>query len=184
MVDYLTPERCALLVIDLQERLLPVIENRDRVEKKSKILIKAARSLQMPVIATTQYAARIGAIVPEIAKELGQLTPVDKMEFSCFNNEEFCHEIASLPKSIDTFVVCGVEAHICVYQTVLGGVIAGYHMWVTTDAVSSRTAFNYENGLERIKEIGGVPASSELIIYELLGKAGSRAFKELLPFLK
>lgn len=183
-LDYLSPKQCALLVVDIQERLMPVIDNKDEVVKKSVLLIKMARTLQIPIIATTQYGARIGALLPEITTELGDVSPVDKMEFSCFANENFRQVIKKLPYEVDTLLVCGVETHICIYQTVLGGLKDGYKMWIPADAVSSRSPHNYSSGLERISEIGGTIANTELIIYELLGKAGTQEFKELLPFLK
>jgi nicotinamidase-related amidase len=183
-LNYLDPKQCALLVVDIQERLMPVIDGRERVVKNSRLLIKTARSLHIPIIATTQSAARIGNLLPEISAELPDLTPVDKMEFSCFANTAFQARLRGLPQGIDKLIVCGVEAHICIYQTVLGGLIGGYKMWVPADAVSARTEHNYRTGLERIRDIGGSVANSELIIYELLGKAGTPEFKGLLPFLK
>lgn len=183
-LNYLTPKQCALLVVDIQERLMPVISEKATVVKNSQLLIKTARSLQIPILATTQYAARIGALLPEITAELGGVTPSDKMEFSCFANEGFKQVVRGLPSDIDTFIVCGVETHICIYQTVLGGLMDGRQMWVPSDAVSSRTEHNYRSGLEKIRDIGGVIANTEMVIYELLGKAGTPEFKELLPFLK
>ena len=184
LLNSLSAARCALLVVDIQERLMPVIEKSEQVEKNSKTLIKAARTLQMPVVASTQYALRIGEILPGIQAELGEVVSIDKMEFNCFANENFRDALHSLPKEIDTFVICGVETHICIYQTVLGGLMAGFNMWVASDAVSSRNSFNYRDGLARIEKIGGVVGSSELIIYELLTKAGTPEFKALLPSLK
>lgn len=183
-LNFLDPKQCALLVVDIQERLMPVIEGRDRVVKNSQLLIKTARSLHMPIIATTQYAARIGPLLQQITEELGDIVPVDKMEFGCFANDNFKKAIQGLSPEITTFLVCGVETHICIYQTVLGGLISGYKMLVSSDSVSSRTGHNYSNGLDRIREVGGTVASTEMIIYELLGKAGTPEFKALLPFLK
>ena len=181
---YLGPSQCALLVVDPQERLMPVIEGHDRVIKNSVLLLKAARVMKMPVLATTQYAARIGELVPEIKAELGGITPIDKMEFGGFNNQAVRKVVGRLPSAIDTLIFCGVETHICIYQTVIGAITTGFSAWVAADAVSSRSRHNHRNGLSRIREIGGVVASTELIIYELLHKAGSQEFKELLPHLK
>ena len=172
------------MVVDMQERLMPVIDGKDRVVKNSVLLIKTAKILNIPIIATTQYVAKIGKLLPEITSELGALSPTDKMEFSCFNNHELQKVIADLDNSIDTLIVCGVETHICIYQTVLGALINDFHVWVPADAVSSRTKGNYQTGLDRIREIGGIIANTELIIYELLQKAGTPEFKQLLPFLK
>ncbi len=182
-LNYLSPKKCALLVVDVQERLMPVISEKEQVLKNSILLIKTARTLQIPVIATTQYVARIGELLPGIMEELED-TPLDKMEFGCFANENIHAAVAALPGEIDSLIVCGVETHICIYQTVLGGLMEGYKVWVPADGVSSRSPLNYHTGLERIKEIGGIVGNTELIIYELLGKAGTPEFKELLPYLK
>lgn len=184
LLRYLEPKRTALLVVDIQDRLMRVIDGCSQVVKNSVLLIKAAKALEIPLIATTQYAEKIGALLPEITDELGDIVTHNKMEFSCFNNNKIKALVSALPQQIDTLILCGVETHICIYQTALGALIDGYHVWVPADAVSSRTPQNYQTGLARIKEIGGHVANTELIIYELLQKAGTPQFKALLPFLK
>lgn len=181
---HLDAAKCGLMVVDIQERLMPVIHERERVLRNSVLLIKTARELAMPIIATTQYASRIGALLPEIMAELGDVVVRDKTEFDCFGNAGIKEAARAVGNGIDTLILCGVEAHICVYQTVVGGLADGYRIWVGSDAVSSRTPANHANGLDRIREIGGTVASTEMIIYDLLGRAGTPAFKNLLPFLK
>lgn len=183
-LKYLAPSRCALMIVDIQERLMPVIDGRDQVVKNAVLLLKAARAMRIPVLATTQNVARIGALLPEITAELGGLAPVDKMEFGAFNNQQFQKATDHLSEEVNTLILCGVETHICVYQTAIGAIRAGYRVWVPADAVSSRSPHNHATGLERIRDIGGVVANSELVIYELLHQAGTPEFKELLPFLK
>jgi nicotinamidase-related amidase len=173
-----------LLVVDIQERMMQAIPARDEVVKNTVLLMKAAGLFQMPVLATTQYAARIGALLPEIQAELGGAVPLDKLEFGCFDNPAVAEAAKRLPREINTLVVCGVETHICIYQTVLSGLLQGYRMWVPADAVASRAEKNYQTGLSRISEIGGVVANTEMIIYEWLHKAGTPAFKAILPFIK
>nr|MBF0222058.1 isochorismatase family protein [Desulfobulbaceae bacterium] len=172
------------MVVDIQDRLMRVINEKERVTKNSVLLIKTAKTLDIPIIPTTQYAEKIGPLLPEITEELGSLPITDKMEFSCFNSQEVKKVVNTLANGVDTLIVCGVETHICIYQTVLGALINDFHVWVPADAVSSRTKENYETGLSRIREIGGIIANTELIIYELLQKAGTPEFKKLLPFLK
>ncbi len=181
---HLNPADCALLVVDIQENLMKVISGREEVARNSALLIKAAKTLDIPVVATTQYAARIGDFVTEVKAELAGITPLDKLEFGCFNNQPFCEQIRSLTGEVNTLVVCGVETHICIYQTVLGARLAGYRVWVPADAVSSRTRKNYKTGLARLREIGAVVANSEMIIYDWLRQAGTPPFKALLPALK
>ncbi len=179
----LTPKNCGLLVVDIQERMMRVIPAKDEVVRNAVLLLKTARQLQMPVVATTQYVARIGELLPEITAEMVDDTPLDKLEFGCFYNPEIADHLAGY-SAVKSWIVCGVETHICIYQTVQGGLQRDYEMWVPADAVYSRVEKNYQTGLTRISEIGGVVANTEMIIYELLHKAGTADFKALLPFLK
>lgn len=183
-LSHLQPGQCALLVVDIQQRLMPVIHEANRVCRNSVLLIKAAKCLSMPILATTQYMARIGALLPEIATELGAVRPLDKLEFDFFANPAVFQEVRALPAPVDTLIVCGVESHICIYQTVLGGLAHGYRFWVAGDAVSSRLPSNHQTGLQRMREMGAIVGSTEMIIYDLLQRAGTPAFKKLLPFLK
>jgi len=183
-LKYLSPSSSAFMIVDIQDRLMPVIEGREQVVKNAALLLKAAKVMKMPVLATTQYVARIGELLPEIKAELDGIRPVDKMEFGGFNNKDVKRAVDHLPREVDTLIIFGVETHICIYQTVIGALMAGYKVWVPADAVSSRTRHNHRTGLNRIREIGGVVANTELIIYELLHKAGTEEFKALLPFLK
>lgn len=180
----LTPSRCALLIVDIQERLMPVIAGREQVVNNAALLIKAANTLHIPVLATTQYKARIGELLPEIMAEIGAAPTIDKMEFGGFHNPRIAKAVADLPREVDTLIIAGVETHICVYQTTMGAIQAGYAAWVPADAVSSRARANHRTGLNRIREIGGIVVNTELIIYELLHMAGTPEFKALLPFLK
>jgi nicotinamidase-related amidase len=181
---HLRPESCALMVVDIQERLMPAINSREEMTRNSALLMKAAEVMKIPIVATTQYAAKIGELLPAIRAELGDVVPLDKMQFDCFANQIIKERIKKLPREINTLIICGVETHICIYQTVLGALQAGYRVWVPADAVSSRAVSNYETGLARIKDLGATVGNTEMIIYELLHRAGTPEFKELLPFLK
>jgi len=184
-LEFLNPKHCALMVVDIQDRLMRVISGQDAVLRNSVLLLKTAKTLDLPIVATTQYVARIGELLPEIMAELGEaVSPMDKLEFGCFNNPTIARAVSELPREIDTLIVCGVETHICVYQTVLGALRLGYKVWVPEDAVSSRAEGNWRSGLARLREIGAVVANTELVIYELLRQAGTPEFKALLPFLK
>ncbi len=183
-LSHLSPGRSALLVVDIQENLMRFIDGRDEVVRNAALLVKAATILGVPVIATTQYVARIGPLLSEVTAELGAVTPLDKLEFDCFGNAAVAQAVRETAPAADTLVVCGVETHICIYQTVLGARAAGYRVWVPADAVSSRAARNRETGLARISGIGGVVANTEMIIYDWLGRAGTPEFKALLPFIK
>ncbi len=182
-IGHLEPQKCGLLIVDIQDRMMRVIPETEQVVRNAVLLLKTAKSLGMPVVATTQYVARIGPLLDEVATEMAGVVPIDKLEFGCFYNAAARARLQSFP-DITTWICCGVETHICMYQTVLGGLDCGYSMWIPADAVYSRTQLNYETGLERIREIGGVVGNTEMIIYELLHRAGTPEFKELLPFLK
>jgi len=182
-IKRMTPGKTGLLVVDIQERMMRVIHGKDEVVRNTVLLLKTAQVLNMPIVATTQYVARIGELLPEISAEMPDMTALDKLEFDCFSNPDIREKIGA-HKEIDTWIACGVETHICMYQTVCGGLNQGYTMWVPADAVSSRTPKNYETGLERIRHIGGAVGNTEMIIYELLRRAGTPEFKSLLPFLK
>ncbi len=180
----LDPERCALVVIDIQEKLLPPIFQKAQLVKNSQLLIRLAGILRLPALVTTQYAKGLGNTVPEIASLLPESAAIDKQMFSCFGSDAFCSLLKRLPGNRNTVLLCGMESHICVTQTALGALREGYIVHVASDAVSSRTEWNWKIGLERMRAAGAVISSTEMIIYELLRSSGSPAFKELLPHLK
>lgn len=174
---------CVLVVVDIQENLLVRVQEKDRLVRNSQLLIRLANILSLPVVVTTQYSKGLGPTVPAILSLLPDITPVDKMEFGCFGNGEFCSAISVLAGR-DTLLLCGMETHICVMQTALGALNQGQNVHVAADAVSSRTELNWKLGLGRMREAGAVISSTEMMIYELLGKSGSPAFKEILQYLK
>ena len=179
----LRAEDCVLGVIDIQERLLPPIFEKERLVRNSQLLIRLANILSLPVVLSTQYSKGLGKTIPEIASLLPNVKAVDKLEFGCFGNGEFCSAIGVL-SGRGTLLLCGMEAHICVMQTALGALNQGLTVHVAADAVSSRTELNWKLGLERMKEAGAVVSSAEMMIYELLSKSGSAEFKEMLQYLK
>ena len=177
-------EHCALLVIDIQEKLLPPIFQKDDLVRNSQLLIRAAGILKIPALISTQYAKGLGGTVPEIASLLPEVEAVDKTMFSCFGSEVFCSLLKRLPGQRNTLLLCGMESHICVTQTALAALREGYLVHVASDAVSSRTEWNWKSGLERMRAAGAVISSTEMMIYELMRASSSTAFKELLPYLK
>src|SRR6202163_2313759 len=180
----LEPEQCALIVVDMQEKLLPPIWEKDRLVKNVQLLIRLAGILKIPALVTTQYAKGLGNTVPSIASLLPDNPPIDKLMFSCFGSDAFCSMLKRLPGHRTTVLLCGMEAHICVMQTALGALREGYLVHVASDAVSSRTELNWRIGLERVRAAGAILSSAEMTLYELLRSSGAPAFKELLPYLK
>jgi nicotinamidase-related amidase len=180
----LDAEQCALVVVDVQEKLLPPIFQKDQLLRNTKLLIRAARILKIPALVSTQYAKGLGGTVPEIASLLPETEPIDKQLFSCFGSDVFCTLLKRLPGNRNTLLLCGMETHICVMQTALAALGEGYLVHVASDAVSSRAEWNWKVGLDRMRASGAVISSTEMMIYELVRSSGSPAFKELLPHLK
>ncbi len=180
----LDADGCALLVIDIQERLLPPIFNKDLLVKNAQLLIRLARILSVPILLSTQYNKGLGVTIPAIASLLEDVRPVDKLEFSCFGSNLFQSALKSLPGRRNTVLLCGMETHICVMQTAVGALNAGYLVHVASDAVGSRSESNWGVGLNRMRAAGAVISSTEMIIYELLRCSGTEQFKQLLPYLK
>ena len=106
------------------------------------------------------------------------------MEFGCFGSDEFCSAVRLLPGNRNTLLLCGIESHICVTQTALGALNAGYLVHVTSDAVSSRAEWNWKIGLRRMEAAGAVISSTEMMLYELMRASGTPVFKEMLQYLK
>jgi len=183
-VRSLDSERCALAVIDIQQKLLPPIFQREQLVRNAQLLIRAAGILKVPTLVSTQYAKGLGSTIPEIASLLPQTEAVDKTLFSCFGSEAFCSLLKRLPGQRNTLLLCGMESHICVAQTALAALREGYIVHVASDAVSSRTEWNWKIGLDRMRQAGAVISSTEMMIYELMRSSSSAAFKELLPHLK
>jgi nicotinamidase-related amidase len=180
----LEAEHCALLVVDIQEKLLPPIFEKDQLVRNAKLLIRAAAVLKIPAMVTTQYSKGLGGTVPEIAALLPETEAIDKDRFSCFGSDSFCTSLKRLPGNRNTLLVCGMESHICVMQTALAALREGYLVHVASDAVGSRTEWNWKMGLDRMRAAGAVISSTEMMIYELMRSSSSPAFKEMLTHLK
>jgi nicotinamidase-related amidase len=180
----LQAEKCALIVVDIQEKLLPPIFEKERLIRNSQLLIRVAQSLKMPIVAARQYREGLGDIVPEISSLLDSAPRVDKLDFDCFGNQQFCDAVKSVPGNRNTLLLCGMESHICVTQTALGALDRGYLVHVASDAVSSRSEWNFKIGLQRMHDAGAVISSTEMIIYELLRQSGTPEFKAILKHLK
>lgn len=180
----LEADQCALIIIDIQEKLLPPIFQKEQLIKNTQLLIRLAGILRIPHIATVQYAKGLGNTVPEIASLLPETEPIDKQMFSCFGSDVFCSLLKRMQGHRNTLLLCGMESHICVTQTALAALREGYIVHVASDAVSSRSEWNWKIGLERMRAAGAVISSTEMMMYELLRSSGSPAFKELLPYLR
>ena len=180
----LEAEQCGLVVVDMQEKLLPPIWQKERLVRNVQLLIRLAGILKIPALVTTQYTKGLGNTVPDIASMLPDAAPIDKLMFSCFGSDVFCSLLKRLPGQRTTVLLCGMETHICIMQTALGALRVGYLVHVAADAVSSRTELNWRIGLDRMRAAGAILSSAEMMIYELLRSSGAPAFREMLPHLK
>lgn len=180
----LSEENSVALIIDPQEKLLPKVFEPGRVTSNCILLIRFARIAGIPLIVTSQYKKGIGPIVEKIRKEIPEESSIDKVEFDCFKNASFIKRMEQLDKSRNTLILSGIESHICVAQTALGALERGYNVHVASDAISSRTEWNLNIGLDRMREAGATISSTEMIIYEILKRSNSPEFKAILPDLR
>ncbi len=171
-----------LIVIDMQERLVPAMQAPARTLKNARLLISVARELDIPVLLTEQYPKGLGRTVKEIASVSEGLPVLEKMHFSCMEDEGFADAFRKLGRK--QAVVAGMEAHICVMQTAVNLMDEGYEVFVVTDATSSRTLESEKACLDRLSSCGAGIVTTEMVVFEWLGRAGTDAFKKLLPLVK
>lgn len=175
----ITREDSVLVVIDVQEKLLPVIAEKEKVTDNVVRLLKSAQIMGLPLILTEQE--KLGNTVPEILDAAQHLSPIRKLDFNCFGCQDFVDQVSRLGRK--TLILAGVEAHICVAQTALGA-IPDYIVHVVSDATSSRSLDNWKVALKRMRQAGVVITSTEMVIYELLQRAGTDEFRAVLPLVK
>ncbi len=173
-------ENTVLVVVDLQEKFLPVIDNMDLVIDNSIKLIKSFHIMKIPSIVTEQYSKGLGKTVDSVRKELEDYKPIEKVCFDCYSEKEFVTKV----KKFKNLVVCGIESHVCVTQTVLSALNSGQNVYLIADAVSSRKKTDTEIALRRLEKEGVKLATTEMIIFQLLGKAGTAEFKQILKIIK
>ena len=155
---------------------------RERLVRNSVLLLKAATILAIPIWLTEQYRKGLGATVPEIAGQVPQLEPLQKMAFSAVGPDGFVTALRR--KKISDAILCGIEAHVCVSQTCLDLLAKDLRVFVVVDAVSSRTAENYRIGIDRMRDAGATIVSTEMILFELIERAGTEEFKQILSLVK
>lgn len=168
-------EDTALLVVDLQEKLLPKIINADDVARNATFMVKAAKTLGVPVLATEQYPKGLGATVEPLRSLIEKVW--EKQSFSAVREGGVLDFLKSDARI--KVVLVGIEAHICVMQTVLDLLNQGFHVFICVDAVSSRYAIDVKIALKRMQQAGAVLVTSETCVYELLETAANPVFKEI-----
>jgi nicotinamidase-related amidase len=176
-------DRSVLVVIDVQGSLFAAIPDSAPLLSRIALLVQAAKVLGVPVLATTQNAARLGETLPALRELLPDgSSPLDKLSFSAVRNEAFRSAVEETGRS--QVVVCGVETHICVAQTAIDLLRLGYAVTVVPDACGSRSVERHKLGMERIRDLGVLPAAAESVVYEWLEEAGTPEFRTILSLVK
>lgn len=164
-----------LVIVDIQDRLAVVMEERQRVITNCLHLIEAACLMKIPILLTEQYPKGLGPTVPELRDVLSDILPMEKLAFSCCREAHFMEKLSSLRRR--QVIMTGMETHICILQTTLGLLQEGYDVHVVSDAVCSRTIENYRTGLEFLRDAGAAVTCTETVLFQLLQQAGTEEFK-------
>ena len=181
--DILDRRRTCLLVIDVQEKLLPAIHQPDTMVDNIRRLVQAAAVLELPVLVSEQYPKGLGPTVSRVAEVLDrEVKKYQKTTFSCIADEQLVRAVADT--GCDSLLLCGTESHVCVSQTALDALAEGFKVQVAADAVSSRTPENKRLALERLARAGVVITSTEAALFELLERSGTEEFKKVQALIK
>ena len=178
----LSEERALLVVIDIQGNLARAMDEKEALFANAARIIAGAKVFGLPVVVTEQTPEKLGPTIPELAPLLAGTAPIRKESFSCSAVPAFTDALAAAGRR--QILLTGIEAHICVYQTALDLIEAGYELQVVADAVSSRTARNRELALERLRREGASITSTETVLFELLKTAADPRFKEIFRLVK
>ena len=165
------PDDSALIVIDMQTRLVPAMLAPARTLKAAILLVEAAQELQIPVLLTEQYPKGLGRTVPELKAAAENCPVFEKTHFSCMEDTQFATALRGLKRK--QIVLAGMEAHICVVQTAASLLEDGFEVFVTSDATASRSADSEQACLARLSAAGVGIVTSEMVVFEWLGKAGT-----------
>ena len=178
----LTIENTCLVVIDIQEKLLPVMAEPERVIKNTDVLIEVAKTLEIPILWCQQVPKALGPTAGGLAALLGGVEPINKSSFSCCGDGQFVRRINELKSR--SAVLCGIEAHVCVFQTAMDLIQRGLDVHVVADATSSRSQKNKTVALDRMAKGGVVITSTEMLLFELLRNADHEKFRELSKLIR
>ena len=174
--DKLSPRVNALLIIDIQEKIIRPIFNKDLIIKNIKKLINAYQILEENIFVSEQNPLKLGTTIPDLLPK-AEFIKIEKMDFSLANIQEFLKEIRN--RKITNLLVCGVETHIGIQQTVLDCLQKEFEVILISDAMSSRNRVDHEIALQRMIQRGAILTTTESIIFELCKTAGRKEFKEI-----
>jgi nicotinamidase-related amidase len=175
-------QECCLVVVDVQGKLAQLMHDRDVLFKNIRILIKSVQILDIPVVWCQQCPKVLGVTVAEIAELLSNTSQINKSSFSCCGQEQFNSKLDGLGRR--QVLLCGIECHVCVYQTAVDLLGKGYEVSVIADAVSSRTLENREIGISRMRAEGVSISSTEMALFELLRDAEHPQFRQIAKLMK
>ena len=178
----LVKENAALLLIDMQGKLAQSMFEPDMVLENCAKLIQAAKLFEMPILILEQYPKGLGPTAPSLRELLGDQPAIEKVFFSACDSEEFQQQLRDAGRR--QILVAGIEAHVCVYQTVRDLLKQPYEVHVASDAVSSRTEWNRNIALERMREMGAVITSTEMALFEMMRAAKGDLFKPFAQIVK
>lgn len=171
-----------LLIIDVQGKLATLMHERETLFKNLSRLIEGAQILGVPILLTEQYPKGLGETVPELKALMPNVKPIEKLSFSCFGEDRFVEAFEELER--EQVLVAGIEAHVCVYQTVADLLEEGYEAHCVADAISSRAKENREIGLARMRDDGAIITSTEMCLFELMRVASGPKFKAISALVK
>ena len=172
-----------LVVIDVQERLFPVMNEKEAFLKNLQILIKGFKLFDLPILLTEQVPDKLGPTIEPVRSILNDTEPIIKSSFSCAGDPGFLSQTDGL-NTHDGIVLAGIETHVCVYQTERDLIRRGQHVEVVTNAVASRDANNHRIALDRIRNNGGFLTTVEMVLFNIQERAGGATFKELVKLVK
>jgi nicotinamidase-related amidase len=174
--------KTAIVLIDVQGKLAEIMHESDKLFNNLEILIKGAQLLDIPIIWTEQLPEKLGSTTKRISTLLTNKRPIIKSEFSCLKNEEFSNIIKD--EKYNHFLLCGIETHVCVYQTAKDLLILGHGVEIIVDGVSSRTELNRKIGIEKITSLGGKITNVEMLLFEKQEIAIGDKFRKLINIVK
>lgn len=175
-------ENALLLVIDIQEKLFPHIRRHDELAEAVGRMIRGCGVLGVPVLVTEQYPEGLGKTIASVAGEAGEETPLTKMTFSCCGEESITSAIAGTGRK--DVILCGIETHVCVYQTARDLVEEGYRVHLLTDGVSSRRKNDRKTAIARIGSMGVLLCTVEMALFEMLHLSGTDEFRKIIRIVK
>ncbi|MGR5064741.1 hydrolase [Photobacterium sp. DNB22_13_2] len=178
----LTTNDTALVIVDVQGKLAQIMDSKDTLFKNLETVVKGAKILDIPIIWVEQIPHKLGPTIPQISDHLLDHTPIAKNSFSCYREPKFVDALSE--SGCKNVVVVGIEAHICVYQTVRQLLEADYHVEVVADAVSSRNPTNKQVALEKMQQFGASLTTAEMVIFELQEVAEGERFRDILGVVK